>query len=58
MGLHARLGAVLTVGTLVLILNAYAVVQGHWDWSLEFMPDLDPGTAVEFSNDTLPSGAS
>ena len=54
MSLHTRLGAAFTAGTLILVLNAYAVVNGVWDWSFELGPKLVPDTAVEMSVHRLP----
>ena len=58
MNLHARLGAVLTVGLLILIVNAYAVVQGHWDWSFSFETFVQPSTVVELPASRHSAGAS
>ncbi len=59
MNLHARLGTVLTAGLVILILNAYAVVNGHWDRAFDHKPTiLQPNTAAELASYRLPAGAS
>lgn len=58
MNLHARLGAVLTVGLLILVVNAYVVINGHWDWSFDFESFIQPNTVVELPASRLPERAS